>query len=298
MKRGLGPLSDEVARQAVADVCDGLAIIGQGQRATLYRLADGRVLKLYHPQIPDEVVQAEYALSQAANRAGLPSWAVHELIVEGGWRALLGDFVEGRSVSETMRRQPWRVPGLLRGLAAIQARLHTTAVATELPARLHDPKRVKGYLRGLPAPLATLVEREVIAADTQGFCHGDFHGGNVLASPQGLTTIDWDRAGRGPVAADVGRTLAWLTLGPTDSRKIGKLELGFRNWLAEAYMAEYCRLTGTARRPILAWLMFEIIRRRRAQDSDPAIRRHLKYLARKLRQEAAAPASGGEGHGT
>ena len=280
-------MSDEIARQAVADVCDGLAIIGQGQRATLYRLADGRVLKLYHPQIPDEVVQAEFALSQAANRAELPSWPVHDLILEGGWRALLGDFVEGPSVSDVMRRQPWRIPRLLRALAAIQARLHTTPVVVEQPARLHDPKRIKGFLRGLSAPLAALVEREVAAAASQGFCHGDFHGGNVLVSPQGLIMIDWDRAGRGPVAADVGRTLAWLSLGPTDSRRIGKVELAFRNWLAEIYLAEYCRLTGTAPRPILAWLMFEIVRRRREQESDPAIKRHLKHLARRLRRAAA-----------
>jgi len=268
--------------RAVAELGAGLPVIGQGKRAILHRLADGRVLKLYHPAVAPSLVEAEFQHTRAAVAAGLPSWSVDEVVEAGSRFALVGGFVEGSRVSDVMRARPWWTSRLLLSLAAIQARLHAVTPGPAMPARMHDPARVKSHLTRQPAAIADLVQREVLAADAQGFCHGDFHGGNVLAGPRGLTVIDWDRAGRGPLAADVARTLTWLNLGPTGSRPIGVLELAFRRWLTETYLAEYCRLTGSPARPIRAWLMFEIIRRRRRAGYTAVLQRYLERLAEML----------------
>lgn len=201
------------------------------------------------------------------------------MVESGGRFALVGSFVEGPKLSDVMRARPWRTRRLLHGLAGIQAQLHRVAPPAATPARMPGPDRVKRYLKLLPDDIADLMAREVPAADAQGFCHGDFHGGNVLVSPRGMVVVDWDRAGQGPIAADVARTMAWLTLGPSDGRQLGAFELAIRRRLAESYLGCYCRLTGRPARPIRAWLMFEIIRRRWVHAKNPVLECHLERLA-------------------
>lgn len=283
---------DDDLRRLVAAGAPGLKPFAGGKRAVLFRLPAGRILKLYHADVPAERAAGEWACTMAALAGGLPSWPVETVIEAAGRQALLGRYVRGPSVSAVMLAAPAVIPLLVRRMAGLQARLHRLPFDGGTVARLNPPTQIRQFL--IPAFAPEMVERietAAMAGPADAFCHGDFHGRNLVLSARGLVILDWDRAGRGRAATDVAKTLAWLTLGT--AHRPAAWRLAAQSWLADAYLARYCRRSGLPAAPILAWTLVEIAKRCRGALHEAVLRRHLDRLASAMMRAAGEPAAGG-----
>lgn len=261
---------------------DADARVAVGGKSDLFDIGGGEVLKLYHSRFSLETASKEFDLTRAAARAGLPVWTVGGLGEADGRFGLTGGFVAGIDVSALMRRRPWRLFALLRLLAGIQAGFHAAQVATEIPARQMSLGHAIEVLGRLDPPFAALVGGILRAERPLGFCHGDFHGANVHLVDGRPVVLDLERAGRGETALDVARCLSWLMFGDGDDHRAGLPERAFRFWLVEIYLSHYCGVSATRPTPILAWLIAEICRRRRAVRDDRVAAWHLGRLRRWL----------------
>ncbi|MFZ2872356.1 phosphotransferase [Zavarzinia sp.] len=271
--------TDDRPSPAATPLPDDLAgKIGTGGKSDIYDLGDGRVLKLYHERFRAETCRNEFDLTRAAMAAGLPVWQVHDLREWAGRFGLVGDFVPGRDVSAVMMRQPWRSFGLIRRLAEIQHQFHLAPGVIQRPARQMSLDHALSLLSRLDSPFAALVGDILREERSLAFCHGDFNGANARLHHGRILILDLERAGRGEADLDVARTLSWLMLGKGNDRQLAGGERAFRFWLAEIYLAHYCAVSGKAARPILAWLVAEICRRRRGVPADRTAEAVLRRL--------------------
>ncbi len=189
-------------------------LIGTGRTAEIYAWGEGRVLKLYHPWVPEHWVTNEQRGTAAASEAGLPAPAIFGVEVVEGRRGIVLERIEGPSLLGILREKPWRVAWVAHELAEVQAAMHATrAVPKGVPTiRQHLRHGIAGC--GLPADLQRraedLLER---LPDGEALCHFDLHPDNVLLTRRGPVVIDWMAAAVGHPLADVARSLLLLRVG-------------------------------------------------------------------------------------
>jgi thiamine kinase-like enzyme len=83
----------------------------------------------------------------------------------------------------------------------------------KLSNKIRHTKALPGHLQS-----KTLAALETMP-DGDQVCHGDFHPGNILMTPQGEIIIDWIDASRGNPLADLARTTV-LALGAAETSQI------------------------------------------------------------------------------
>lgn len=110
-------------------------------------------------------------------------------------------------------------------------------------------------------------------------CHGDFHPGNVLASPQGETVIDWIDATRGNALADVARA-SILALGAVATTQTSGVEKLFVRLFHTIYLRRYFVLSPGGREEYGRWL--PIVAAARLSENIPELEQWLLAQAQKL----------------
>jgi Ser/Thr protein kinase RdoA (MazF antagonist) len=83
----------------------------------------------------------------------------------------------------------------------------------------------------------------------QVLLHGDCHPGNVLVTSEGVCLIDFDQAGTGPAAADIGSLLARLT----DGAILGESDLDRTALMASAFLEGYAQIRPLPDDDTLRW---------------------------------------------
>jgi len=172
--------------------------------------------------------RAEFAVVEAAWRAGVPTPRVHSLsegLVRPGAWAYFMEWVDGEALGRRVVKAPELAVArerLPQQLAEALARVHTltTASAPQLPLAPLPGGPVQGGLAFVRQMLDGLKEAHpaleyafqwlVHHAPREGpscLVHGDFRTGNFLVTPQGLAAVlDWEFARWGTPEEDVG----WL----------------------------------------------------------------------------------------
>jgi Ser/Thr protein kinase RdoA (MazF antagonist) len=149
--------------------------IASGRASDILDLGDGRVLRRFKAGGDAE---REALVMDHARAHGYPVPRVDEVRADG----LVLERVDGRTMSQELRRRPW----LLGRHAQLLARLHRAL--HELPAPA-----------GLPA---------IDGGDR--LLHLDLHPDNIMLSRAGPVVIDWTNARAGKPMADVAQT--WVVL--------------------------------------------------------------------------------------
>jgi aminoglycoside phosphotransferase (APT) family kinase protein len=184
------------------------------------------VLRVYRPA-EVRTARTEFDLAGFLRLHAYPAPENH-LMGEGtgplGMPWLLQERCPGVAALDAVSAAPWTVVGMVRDLAALQARLHALPVeGCPLPAgapvserylaedldrrrrNIATPER-SGGLDWLHATAARFADRETV------LCHGDYHPLNVLVDRTGRPTrysvIDWTDAALGDPHFDVARSLA------------------------------------------------------------------------------------------
>ena len=196
------------------------SLIAAGRTADVYAWSSDQVIKLFHPWFELDSILFEQKVAQVVQASGLPVPAVGEIIQVKGRNGLIYQRVDGRSMWETLRRQPWRLVSFARRMAELHVALHAVAAPADFPDQRGRFQRRIQQEGALPQDtrqqLLDLLER--LPAEDR-ICHGDFHPGNILITAQDEVIIDWIDVTRGSPLADLART-SIIALGAAATQQV------------------------------------------------------------------------------
>lgn len=253
--------------------------MASGASARISDLGDGRILKLFHNGVSEDMIAREAQVAAFAHAQGLPVARPLERRIVDGARAIVYPLLDGRTLMATLRKEWTRARALLDGMAALQQAIHER----HAPADLRSVRQVlETDLRYGPAPIAVqdaVVAHLAMLPDDDRLLHGDYHIGNIMLTAQGAHAIDWAKAARGAPAADIVRTEMLMRFGIGPSDPLTNL---WRDWAARVYVARYRARTGITDAMLAAWRPVVAAAWLRAREPvrDAAFRR---YLDRALR---------------
>lgn len=216
-------------------------LLAQGRTAEVYAWGEGRVLKLYRAEFPRAWVQGEIEVNQQLADAGLPLPRLYDVREVDGRLGLVFERVDGPTLLQVMKSRPWRMVGLARQLAEVQARLHQQRVVGLPDARdglRFAIRRVDVLSDGQKQQLERVIDDLPAGA---ALCHYDLHPEQVVMSARGPLVLDWMTAKQGHPAGDVARTQLLLGVGtPSDMAWVTRLFVKVaRGVLLRAYLRAY-----------------------------------------------------------
>jgi len=228
--------------------------IASGRTADIYAWQDNQVLKLFHDWFPRESIMYEATIARSIAATGLPVPAVGEVLSVNGRNGLVYERLDGSTMFTALTRRPWNVIHYGRRLAELQVDMHARSVPTGLPGQRqkisHKINQASGLSPQLKQRALTALAR---LPDGGVLCHGDFHPGNILITPQGERIIDWIDATSGNPLADVART-SILALGAAASAQMpGILPRIWTRLFHHAYIRRYFQLNPGGQAEYLRW---------------------------------------------
>jgi aminoglycoside phosphotransferase (APT) family kinase protein len=256
-------------------IAGGLQVLAGGLDTYVYGLSirgapppgwPSRVVLRVYPGLQQVAkMEREFAVQEFVTARGFP--AAKPLLAGPpdvlGLPFMLMERIEGVQAVEAFKN-PLRIRGVLRQMAALQARLHVLPIdgcplpydsplidhllaqPRELLARYPEPDAMRG-LRWLEDTASLVRDEQPVLV------HNDFHPVNILADGRKLTLLDWSDAALGDRHSDVARTLAVFWHAPYFQAGIARRALLF------------------LRRPIISWYL------RDYQSHAPLRRDRLRY---------------------
>lgn len=182
-------------------------LVARGNTSDVYRLGSDAVIKVLHPQIPDDWADREAQIAGRVHAAGLPAPAVLDLTFAGGRPAIIFELIDGPSMWAEMLARHEDIAPLSRILADLQGEVNATPAPPGIP-RLTDRLRRKLERNPILSESERNATVDELAShpDDDMLCHFDVHPNNVLMGPAGPVIIDWFDAAAGSPAADVARS--------------------------------------------------------------------------------------------
>lgn len=263
----------------MSDPAPALPFIARGASAELFDLGDGQVLKLFRDSVSEEMIAREVAASVHAGACGVPTAAAIARHEQDGRRGIIYPRLEGVTLMGWIRRNPMRAGWALDAMSDIHAAMHRVG-----GGRLRSLKQVLATdIAYGPAPAA--LQRAAIAyldalPDGDALTHGDFHLGNVMMTPQGMTVIDWSKAAVGHPAADAVRSEMLMRFGIGPSDWVTNL---WRDWAAGRLRKSYVAASGISARDLDPWRPVVALAWLRARDATGRTPKFRRYLDRSLR---------------
>ncbi|MCL4868055.1 MAG: phosphotransferase [Anaerolineae bacterium] len=228
--------------------------IGEGRTAEIFAWGDGQVLKLYYSGFPRQSPEDELARVQAVRAAGIHTPAALDVITLDDRYGVLFERVRGRMMWEVIQAQPLQLRTFIQLFATLHADLHQK-VSRELPSRHNKLRQDIAAIAEMPEQIkTTLLAHLDKLPEGEAVCHGDFHPGNIMLTPEGPVIIDWVDGTQGPPLSDVARSsIIMRTVRPGDN--LGeRLLLAFIIALSRRiYLKQYRKLRPLTTTDLLAW---------------------------------------------
>ena len=215
-------------------------IIAERKHKTIYRDGD-LVAKVFDESFPKSDILNE-ALNQArVEETGLNIPKIEEVTKIDGKRAIISDYIEGKTLKELMDENPDKIDEYMNLFVDVQLKI--LSKKCPLLKRIKDKMQDKISQADLDATTRYELHTRLASMKTHNkVCHGDFNPSNVIITPDGTPYIlDWSHATQGNGAADAARTyLLFMLNGQKD--------------LAEKYLKLYCFKSDTARQYVNNWM--------------------------------------------
>jgi aminoglycoside phosphotransferase (APT) family kinase protein len=182
-----------------------------GRTAEIYAYGEGKVLKLFFSTTPQSWIEKEIAIGRYIQEAQLPVPKVYKSAEIDNRVGIVYERIEGLSLLNELATKPWNVVRYGRLLAKLHVQIHTV----QAPRNIETQR--EWATGGIPASeklskdmKASVLKLLDILPDGNTLCHGDFHPGNIIITPNGPVIIDWMTVSKGVVSGDVARTATIL----------------------------------------------------------------------------------------
>jgi Ser/Thr protein kinase RdoA (MazF antagonist) len=199
------------------------------------------VLKIFGPSYKVSAILNEAMNEARAAETGLPVARVIEVLKLRDHWCIRREWVEGKTLAETMAADKKNLMRYLKSFVAIQCEIF--AKTSERMGNLSD--KLDKQISASPLPKEVRYDLHMkLQSFPRGkaLCHGDFNPTNVIITPKGdWRVIDWSHVRLGDPLADVARTylLFWLS---------GHVAA------AEKYLALACEALGAKVPEVQKWL--------------------------------------------
>jgi len=234
-----------------------MELVGRGRTADVYTYSEGKVIKVFHNEFI-HLVEPEYSRVKAIIETGVKTPNVYELIEVNNKKAIVYDFVPGKSMLDLIQQSPFNISLYAKQLASLHAEVHNKTVSG-LPS-------IKDILYTDINNVETLMQKDKDAIfkylellpEADCLCHYDFHPGNILIDNDKVNIIDWMTASSGDPNADVCRTSLILMSNaqPYNTSPVEKVLLWiFRKILYKSYIKSYLDTTGSTIQHVEQWML-------------------------------------------
>ena len=228
--------------------------------AEIYDLGNNKVLKLFHANISDDAAKWEFRNATEAYALDEDSSLLSRIKLHGevsidGRYGIIMDFINGKTLTQNIEKNPLRVVGYSQRLAKTHVAMHAMKadglrdIREIISAYLDDQSMqflstrqkaaCRRYLSHLPKGNALI--------------HMDFHTDNVLVTPYKDIAIDWATGAKGDRSADLAMTYFLFNeaeLYPGISKFQEVLYSLFRRTIYKAYFKHYAALAGVSQREL------------------------------------------------
>ena len=196
----------EVRRKPREISLEGCEVIGQGASATVYRMNEDTVVKIFNPVIGLDRIERERENAKAAFVNGLPTAIPFDTVHCSDGYGTAYELIEPVTLSKFMVDNPDKAPEYLAKYARVMKDMHQFT----LPDTFESVNALyRKWMRSLDAYLAddeieALVRVIDCIPDHNGVVHGDCHVGNILVQQGELVLIDMADICRGHPFFDIG----------------------------------------------------------------------------------------------
>ena len=168
--------------------------IGEGGNSRVFRLGGNKVVKVFHKDIPRDMVYYEYDRSCEAYAAGVRCAACYGMVSVDGCLGIVYEYIGPRDLLSMIACDKAHLRGYIREFARQVRIMHSKSVDT---TRFKDAKQVfESFLDRLEGRLCSAGEvarlKRIcsVIPDRTTFIHGDCHPGNVMERDGKLILID------------------------------------------------------------------------------------------------------------
>ncbi len=257
--------------------------IASGFTAQIFAWKPGWVLKLFNQGIARETVEMEARLARSVHATGLPVPAVGQVVAVDGRFGLEYERVDGITMLQAFRNQPWSFFAHAQQLAELHAATHAICIS-DLPSQ---KDRLASKIRRaalLPEDVRQAALQALTRLPVQDYlCHGDFHPNNILLSQRGPVIIDWLDASRGCPIMDVARSSLLFGGGPLPPGIPWSVRI-LRGWFYHIYLRHYRQLNPFDLRQLQKWI--PVAAAARLSENIHVDEQRLLSIAKKLVRQA------------
>lgn len=215
-------------------------LISQGKNASVYRDGDNAI-KLFIKDTNKADVLNEALNTTRVEETGFLIPSIHEVSKIGDQWAITMNYIEGKTLSQIMKKDPSNAKNYITQMVELQLDMHDrrAPLLNKLKDKLirqieslEELDHIKKYdlltrLDGMPKHVKV--------------CHGDFVPQNILVTKdQSMYVLDWVHATQGNASADAARSYLLLSLQ--------------NPYFADLYMDAFCELSETKKRYVQQWL--------------------------------------------
>ena len=185
---------------------DGLEVIGQGASATVYRIDEETVVKVFDPAIGLDRIERERENAKASFVCGLPTAIPFDTVHCSDGYGTMYELIDAVTLSRYMIDNPDKAPEYRIKYARVMKDMHQVS----LPGEFESVNALyKKWVRSLDSYLTSdeieaLVRVIDCIPDHNGVVHGDCHVGNILVQQGELVLIDMADISRGHPFFDIG----------------------------------------------------------------------------------------------
>lgn len=240
---------DEKAQGEIDGGKRNWTLVGRGKSSEVLRIGNGKVVKIYHSAVSNEMIQREMTAAGLAASLDLPTVAPFGRVQVKQRSALIYPEISGVPIASAIRKEPFSAAALLTDMAALLQTIHAphisglrqvkTVLATDIdygPAPDAVKKAAIDYLEHLP--------------DGDHLLHGDFHIDNILLSDGDLVVLDWAKAAMGHPAADAVRSEMLMRFGEGPADPLTTI---WRDWAARHLGRAYRQTSGISNDQLILW---------------------------------------------
>ena len=224
---------------------ENLEKVGQGGTASVYRLDEDRIIKVFISNFPFFMVDEERELSRKLFLEGVPTAVPYEIVRCGDHLGVIYEMLNANSIDKYLAEEPENAAYYIKLLADLQKNMMKTEIPDFQPLAVRMAAMIPMWAKAGLITEAEVEKYQKICTsipDRNTYVHGDFHPGNVMKTGDELILIDMAGSSKGhPVFDLAGMCSIFYTLPTSMEPEKYRAFSGYEPEMAEKYWDMYLR---------------------------------------------------------